>query len=256
MKYPIVLFGFAIVSALWGCSASKQTEYKEYYQELMEEELEANTKSLYDISDSAQELTDSDALRYFQDLYGLSSLEDQTLFWDKETLQLSYYFAPDVPSHQVDTARSYAINRFVLGSINKGNPTPYEHWMTEGGTRRDIPRVNCRVFVGDELLLQENYADKKLASSYENKKSVFPMRQYIPENEAEILELVNHYMKQPELTFQKGISDGTLIIHLQSDVVLAPEKIDALLEEWTKSIFSVDSCCFVFWEEDEWYYCR
>lgn len=49
----------------------------------------------YDIADHAEDISVPEALQYFQDLYGLSALEDQSLFWDGENLQLSYYFSAE-----------------------------------------------------------------------------------------------------------------------------------------------------------------
>lgn len=256
MKYRFILIGMFVATSILGCSGNREAEYIRHYQSLMEEPPEAESEQLFDISGKAQDISDPAALQYFQELYGLSSLENQTLYWDGETLQLSYYFSQDVPFYQIDTARSYVINRLVLGSINKASPTPYEHWMTDGGVVRDIPYVSCRVYLGKDLMLQDNYEDKQLRGFYENKEAVFAAREYLPDNEAEISELANRYMKDPELIFQKGICDDTRIVHLKADKILAPRKMEQLLTDLSEVEFGGMNCYLVFWAGGEAYYCN
>lgn len=256
MKCRVMLLGVLMSLLIFGCSGDKQAEYIQHYEDSMKRESEETTEQLFDISDNAKDISDPAALQYFQDLYGLSSLEKQTLFWDDKTLQLSYYFLPDVPFYQIDTARSYVINRFVLGNVNKGNPTPYEHWMMEGGTIRDIPRVSCRVFLGDDLVLQDTYEDKRVRGFYEDFKVNVAARQFDPENEAEIMEVAERYMKDPELVFEKGICDGTQIIHLKSNHVLAPEKMELLIADLSKVDSGSVNYYLVFWGDGNAYYCR
>lgn len=237
---------------LSGCFSDKQAEYQEYYQKLMEGMPEPGVEQQYDIAGHAEDISVPEALPYFQDLYGLSALEDQSLFWDGENLQLSFYFSADAPFHQVDTARSYVIKRLVVRIINNNSPTPYE--LLGGDIPRDIPSVSCRVYLGDNLMLQDNYADKQLSGYYENRNAVFAMRSFVPDDEAAIQELASRYLKQPELTFQKGLYEGIWIVRIATSSLPDPKKLEAFLEDWKKSGVGSETCYFVLQKDGEPYY--
>ena len=237
---------------LSGCVSNKQAEYQEYYKKLMEETPEPGAEQQYDIAGHAEDISVPEALPYFQDLYGLSSLEDQSLFWDGENLQLSFYFSADAPFYQVDTARSYVIKRLVMRIINNNSPTPYE--LLGEDIPRDIPSVSCRVYLGDILMLQDNYADKQLSGYYENRNAVFAMRSFVPDDEAAIQELAGRYLKQPELTFQKGLYEGIWIVWIATASLPNPEKLEAFLEDWKKVGVGSESCYFVLLKDGEPYY--
>lgn len=249
------LTGIIIAALLLaGCAANKQEEYQAHYQNLMQETAEPESEQAYEISADAEDISDPDALRFFHDLYGLSSLEDQSLFWDGETLQISFYFASDAPSHQVDTARGYAIQRLLLGAASPNNPTPYEYWMSTEGKELDIAKVTCRIYVGEILMLQDNYADTQLAGIYENRKPVIAMRTFTPDNEAALQEIAGRSVKQPKLTFQKRIYDGAWVIHMETGTYLAPEKLEKLLADWSEAGVGPEGGYVVLLLEGEPYY--
>lgn len=146
------------------------------------------------------------------------------------------------------------IKRLVQGSINNNSPTPYEYWMIDGGIPRDIPSVSCRVYLGGTLMLQDNYADKQLSGYYENRNAVFAMRSFVPDDEAAIQELAGRYLKQPELTFQKGLYQGIWIVRIATASLPDPEKLEAFLEGWKKAGFGSETCYFVLLTDGEPYY--
>lgn len=80
MKYRVILLGMIVAASILGCSGNQEAEYIQYYKAFMEESPGLETEQLFDISGKAQDISDPAALQYFQELYGLSSLENQTLY--------------------------------------------------------------------------------------------------------------------------------------------------------------------------------
>lgn len=171
--------------------------------------------------ENVTDLTDPSVTALFQELYGMEHLTDQSLLWNGTELQMEYHFSEDVTLSELDGARSYALDKFVLGLQSQYNPSAYEIWMRQDGQIAEIPQVICRVFAGDTLILQEHYEGNELAGYYENTDVYLACREMT--DSPEILEDVKAKVEKETggstVYLQKSIKNGAamLLVELKKD---------------------------------------
>lgn len=222
---------------LAGCSTSYNeesllTEYKEL--SVTAEENLSNQIGL-EIDDSNR-ITDEAMLDDFIKLYALTSLTSQELLWQEtdNILQMEFYFNNEVSASEIDAARSFVLNKFVLGIINNNSITAYEYWMQKDGQIRTISAVKCRVFIDEQLIFQENYENQKITGYYENQSVIVNARLVSSDEYNDLAEFVKKELANSSVTVQKSISGDILIILIQSDKLLpisSWKKIQAFIEE-------------------------
>lgn len=114
-----------------------------------------------------ENITDTKMNDFFREWYGMNNLESHRVLWTGNGLQVEFYFEKNVTDSEIDAARSFAIKKFVMGIMNQNVISAYEYWMMQDGKIRDISEVRCRIFIDEELTLQDNYKDMRLIGVYE-----------------------------------------------------------------------------------------
>lgn len=186
--------------------------------------------------ENVTDLTDPSVTGLLQELYGMEHLTDQSLLWNGTELQMEYHFSEDVALSEIDGARSFALNKFVLGLQSQYNPSAYEIWMRQDGKIAEIPEVICRVFEGDTLILQEHYEGNELAGYYENTDVYLACRE-MTDSPPEILDDVKAKIEKETGStayIQKTIKNETLMVLVELKEEPSSDLIDKLETEMSE----------------------
>ena len=98
----LVFFTILVLS-----SCANEKRYKEYYSNYkgkIEEYLPKST-----IEKDSIKFTDIQMNTVFKTDYGWNELLSHDTYWDGESVQIDYYFSPNVDLWQIDAARSFSI---------------------------------------------------------------------------------------------------------------------------------------------------
>lgn len=205
----IKLFLFCIILSCTGCSKNTIPDYSN-----QEDFFQPNESFQAEISsDNLQDISDESMTSFFQDFYGMKNLTHQNLYWNTNELQMDFYFNNSISLSEIDSARSFSLNKFVLGIQNQHTVSPYELWMRKDGKIISIPIVKCRIFVQNTLVFQDSYKEKELAGCYENS-DIFLTCREISADAAELTNIISKDNSIQQLRFQKSIKEPVLLILL------------------------------------------
>lgn len=182
-----------------------------------------------DITDeNLQDITDASMTDFFSDLYGMKTLTDQNLYWNGVQLQINYFFEDSVSRSEIDSARSFALSKFALGIQNNYSVSPYEMWMRQDGSILSIPEVICKVFVGTELIFQDNYKDGTLSGCYENADIYLEARATQIADEDALIGFIDKQFPSSKTYIQKSIKNSALLILLETESLPSLQTTDSL----------------------------
>lgn len=252
----VLVYLCIILIALSGCVNSGQAQWEVHYRNAMNDLRELENTSSHNISEepNVSVLSVSEATDSFKNLYELSSLQTQDLLWNENLLQMSYYFSAEVPLHQIDTARLYVLDKFVLGQINNYSRTPYEDWMILNGKIREIPNASCKIYIDDILIFQDNYENKQLKSYYENKEVFLDTRACEPINGGPIIATVNQKLPDAAISFQKSIKAGELLVTFDTDKIVDPQIVTSIVDLLSPLAQEYKTIEYLFLSKRECYY--
>lgn len=109
-------------------------------------------------TESHQDVTDEVMLERFQSEYGWTALANQQLFWDEANgrVVVNYYFEALAEEWQINSAREYGLNTFVLKQyLTLSNPQTYQMWSQE----KEIKEVIIQVFCNGTMTYQDVYGE-------------------------------------------------------------------------------------------------
>ncbi len=109
-----------------------------------------------------QDLTETEATEMFKEMYGMDNLESQKVYFLEDTLYIDFYFTKEATNSETDSARSYALNTFVL---EKSSPYGEIAYMSLVDPRhKDLEWNNtvCNVYKNNKQIWEEKYKGMKL----------------------------------------------------------------------------------------------
>lgn len=213
-------------------SCSNEKGYEEYYSNY-KGKIEYVPKST--IEKDSIKFTDTEMNIVFNTDYGWEALLSHETYWDGESVQIDYYFNPNVDLWQIDAARSFSITKFYLGEYNNLMPKSYDLWLLKDEHYKNITQVYSRVFVGDDLIVQDFYNDDGYVL-YENTRPLVKARLINTENHNSLEKIIRDN-NNVVLNYQKSILGNAILIQVDSKTHINPKTKD-MIEEYIENEFS------------------
>lgn len=223
----LVFFTILVLS-----SCANEKRYKEYYSNYkgkIEEYLPKST-----IEKDSIKFTDIQMNTVFKTDYGWNELLSHDTYWDGESVQIDYYFSPNVDLWQIDAARSFSITKFYLQDYNNLMPKSYDLWLLEDEHYKNITQVYSRVFVEDELIVKDFYNDEGYVL-FENTRPLIKARLINKENYNPLENIITD--SNVALNYQKSILGNAILIQVKSRTYINPNTKD-MIEESIENQFS------------------
>lgn len=246
-KIWTVMMVLAIVGWCSGCgmqetSAQRLLQYQEREESYRSDTTEPDWIPTMADDAGVSDITEDVMTEYFHDLYGMVTLTGQHLYWDGTRLQMEYEFPNTASRSEIDAARSFALQKFVLGLGSKGNMSPYEFWRQKErlSGADSLSEVVCNIMIDGELLIQDRYHSGQLERSYENRTQYLPARAVTPDGVEPFVDFLGKQLKDPNVSFQKSLTESALFVTLEVEEVPSLKKLERV-EAYIQDTFSKEN---------------
>ncbi len=219
-----------------GCGRSEDRLRRDYRERSGYAEEETAFRPDLSGQGGAADITDTERMPdALKELYGFRNLEGHKLYWDQTVMQMDFHFNKDVTYSELDSARYFVLDKFVMNHWNQNAQTPYDSWLMEYGWGNVIPQVRCRLFVADTLIFQDNYKERRVEGYYENSACFVKAREAGFEAEEELAAMVSGKLgpamaKEGSVSFQNSLRGDRLLVLVDTPRVLDGSVADSIQE--------------------------
>ncbi|MCL1905970.1 MAG: hypothetical protein FWG06_03060 [Clostridiales bacterium] len=104
--------------------------------------------------------TDKQEMDLFLDemQWGMPDLLQQEVYLTGDEMNIDFWFSETAGKNQIDGARSFAINAFVMRYAQLLGPSPYMNLLNDNSVTWKT--VSCKVYRGRKLLYHERYDER------------------------------------------------------------------------------------------------
>lgn len=167
---------------------------------------------------------EADALFRDPSYYSMPTLQSHEVLLGPETLLLRFRFGEGAKPEELTNAQGFMLSRFVLWKPSNFGGTPYDEFVK---TQKQPQTVICEVYLGDALILQEQYQGTRLRSSYENMDILYAPRVVKDETTQGLTALVKRQVKS-DVTVQKSLLSNCMVVNIKTGRPVTKNQLDSI----------------------------
>ena len=182
--------------------------------------------SKFNMEENKTDVTEADALSVFNDVnqFSMPSLKSHSVSMDKTTLKIEFHFKNTAAVSEIESARSFAIEKFVLWKQSKFGAIPYDELIS---TQAKPKNIYSQIYIDDALLIQDAYIADDI-QLFESFAVPYKARKLPDESVSTIKNSIQKQIPKAELSFEKSLLGYCMVIGVKTKTAVTESQLEAV----------------------------